>query len=184
MKNLLRQAPKFTVVFGFLFMCLNTAVADTQTALFLLSQKEGELPSKQVMEQTLGSEAETIAFLSDYRLKEIPPLVGIRAEKLLMRDYYDKEEVQQLLIEDLQSPGRFGLARIIATHLDSLPDDSLRLKLADGVIARGKQEQRFKSIARMLLTSTDPEVKQKAKNSPRVKIQHALQFARKLFSDL
>jgi hypothetical protein len=142
---------------------LASAQDSTDPVLVALSNRD-MTATAQELEQMAGGKDALVAKLLAYRVTEAPPFVGIRAEKLLLL-YADRSDVRAALESDISSPQYLGLARIVAVHLDSVPDSVARQALARQVIARAKTDDGYMRYAKTLHTSSDAEVSKMAKDS-------------------
>jgi hypothetical protein len=116
------------------------------------------------LEQLAGGQDALVAKLLAYRTTETPPFVGIRAEKLLLL-YAARSDVKAALESDIGSAKYLGLARIVAVHLDTVPDSVARQVLAKQVIARAKTDADYMRYAKTLQSSSDAEVSKMAKDA-------------------
>ncbi len=121
-------------------------------------------PSVESLEQLAGGEDELVALLLEYRTKEQPPFVGIRAQKILLH-YAGRSDVAEALSSDVESTTYLGLARVVGVNIDSVEDSSVRRELAARLIARGKREKDFASYAKSLSQSNDAEVSRLARQA-------------------
>ncbi len=121
-------------------------------------------PSLASLEKIAGSEDALIEFLLEYRTKEQPPFVGIRAQKLLL-SYADRSDVAEALASDIDSAEYLGLARVIGANIDAVNDESARRLLASRIIARGKRDSSFTPYAKSLIGSNNAEVSSLARQA-------------------
>ena len=137
------------------------AKAETDPVLFALSVRHmTATPSE--LETAAGGKDALISRLLELRSQEKPPFVGVRAEKLLL-GYADEQAVENALTADLQSAERKGLARLVTIHLQSVPSEAVRGRLAKQALDRAGRETDFAPYARVLLESPDSEVKKLAR---------------------
>ena len=116
------------------------------------------------LETIAGSKEALAEGLLEIRHLERPPFVGIRAQKFLMQ-LTEIPSVQQALEDDVSSEQYFGLARVVVSHLDSIPQADVRGRIARAALSRAQREAKFAPFARMLLESKDAEVKRLARDS-------------------
>ena len=147
------------LTFSFFLISQAWAQADASrsTVEQLLSAKHYQLTLDD-LGKAAGGEAQLIVLLLELRLKEIPPQLGIRAERALL-NFADRPEVFRALEEDAGHPGRRGLAQVIALHLDQVPYDVSRRRLARTLAERSKQEEAFRPYGELLRKSSDPVIR-------------------------
>lgn len=142
---------------------VKVAKAETDPVIFALSVRHmTATPSE--LEAAAGGKDALIARLLELRTQEKPPFVGVRAEKLLL-GYANEQAVENALTADLQSAERKGLARLVTIHLQSVPSDAVRGRLAKQALDRVGRETDFAPYARVLLESPDSEVKKLARET-------------------
>lgn len=107
-----------------------------------------------------GSEDSLISELLVLRLKDKPGNLAINSEKVLL-GFTHREDVKAALLEDVVSEDRFGLASLILSKLDTIPDDSFRRSLATHALARTKSldDPRSKRFRLLLKSSNDARIK-------------------------
>lgn len=139
----------------------------TETLPGLLSSKHPVLDVS-VLSKAAGGDDLLVAELLELRLKSKPPTLGINAEKVLL-NFIERADVKAALHEDVATPARFGLASVVLSRLDQLPDSELRSSLAktalqmvsgDSVKASaGVSEDIAARINSLIANSSDPSVK-------------------------
>ncbi|MCB0323740.1 MAG: hypothetical protein KDD69_09215 [Bdellovibrionales bacterium] len=151
---------------SFVALIVQPVVADEADVLQVLSQRDtpAEMSQPEILESLAGGQDALVRILLDYRTKETPPFVGIRAQKLLL-GYANREDVADALAGDVTSEEYFGLARIVSLHLDQVPSEATRSRLGRAIIERAKKEARFERYARGLLQSQDPAVSRMAREA-------------------
>ena len=117
------------------------------------------------LEALAGGQDQLVSALLVLRLRETPPSVAVRAEKLLI-GYSDRPDVAKALQEDLTAPDRAGLARTIAMHAGSAPTADARKSLSLTVVDRAQKEETYRPYARALKESSDEEVRRVARGLP------------------
>lgn len=162
----LSRALSAAVLNAFLFAAVGTASAAPEDVIAVLSQRDEYrgTASLQQLEELAGGEDELVALLLEYRTKETPPFVGIRSEKTLL-NYAHRDDVRDALANDITSPAHTGLARVIGMHIDSVSDTTARRLFAERVLSRAANDPDFARYGRMLLESTDSNVRSLAKRS-------------------
>ncbi|MBP9839203.1 MAG: hypothetical protein KBC84_10895 [Proteobacteria bacterium] len=129
----------------------------------LLSSYDSEVSTTK-LEELAGGKQQLIDLLLALRLKEKPPFVATRSEKILI-GYSDEPRVAQILEQDMQDPNLRGLAQIITLHLDTIPSATLRKSLASRATTRARVEKEFTPYASDLKNSKDQEVRRIATES-------------------
>ena len=123
----------------------------------LLSGKHYQV-SLDGLAKAAGGEAPLIETLLTLRLKEVPPQLGIRAERALL-NFADRPDVFLALEQDAGDPGRRGLAQVIALHLDQVASETSRRRLARTLADRTKREEAFRPYGELLRKSSDPTIR-------------------------
>ena len=118
----------------------------------------------QELEDLAGGKEELISVLLKYRRLETPPFVGIRSEQLLL-NYTDDQQVVDALEQDVNETQYFGLARTVASKIDTISNKSARQKIAGAVLRRAQLEKRYESYGRMLKESKDAGVQKLAREA-------------------
>lgn len=129
--------------------------------IFALSGRHLNI-SLEALEQMAHGEDELVKILLEARRMDSPPALGVRAEKLLI-NYASRSDVQEALAADIDSERYVGLARVLTAHLDSVPDEALRRKLARQALDRASREKSFLPYAKSLLESRDEELRELAR---------------------
>lgn len=124
---------------------------------FMLSNRH-EVPPISVIEESYGDKEQLISDLMQLRLTDSPPFVALRAEELLI-EFSDRDDVINVLEEDLVNPERKGLARVIIRSLHKIKDENAKLRLSKSSAKLIKEEPYFSSLKEYMLESPDPLVK-------------------------
>ena len=155
----------FTALFLSIILICPAALAGEAEVVALLSARHTQdAVSLKELEELAGGQDSLIETLLKHRRAERPPFVGIRAERLLL-NYSDREEVISALESDINDTKYFGLARTIGTHIDTVKANQARTRLATAVLRRAQTESRFRMFGKMLLESSDSNVKRLAREA-------------------
>jgi hypothetical protein len=114
------------------------------------------------LEKVAGGKENLVKKLLEIHRLESPPFVGIRATRLLL-NYADRPEVASALVDDVSN--YTGLARVVATNIETVPSESAKKTLAKAVLSKARTDEKLKVVARTLIDSSDAEIRELAKEA-------------------
>lgn len=139
------------------------AFAQLEDPIFRALAGYHQTASVEELEQLAGGTDALVSRLLELRQLEKPPFVGIRATKILL-GFSSRPDVQEALEADMGDESRLGVARILVTHIDSVPDQGFRRRLAERALLRVRNDPEFGRYAKTtLLGSADGQVSRLAK---------------------
>lgn len=147
-----------TSLFMVSLLLMTTACAQKKQDLLLMLSDRHQVPAAQDLEKHYTSIEDLISDLLELRLVDNPPFVALRAEELLI-EYSDREDVVDVLEEDLEHPERKGLARIIIRRLDRVRDEDAKIRLSKKSAQLIRSNTFFTPLKEYMTKSSDPVVK-------------------------
>lgn len=151
-------------IFSILFAAPAAVQAAPKGKIFTaLSVRHADYSAEELIKMA-GSEDALVKQLLQFRHDDSVPFVAVRSEKVLL-SFAGRNDVSAALEKDLEDPGMLGLARIIAVHIDSVPNADVRRNLALLAIERSKRENSFLPYARSLKESRDKNVAELARKA-------------------
>jgi len=120
-----------------------------------LSAKHTEL-SRESLLALIGSEDKLVLSLIALRREQKPPVLGARAEKLLLT-FSEREDVQKALLADVDDPNAFGLASIILSSLPNIKSTDFRKTLVNKALNQKsslEHQERYREILKSLPDNT------------------------------
>lgn len=163
-KMIMNTFLKLVVFLSLLLFVLPFAVAQEEADLrFILSTRHFS-QSEVDLEKIVGGRDRLIEELLEIRHDTAVPFAWARATEILL-NYAEDPRVSEALLEDIDSEKYLGVARLISLKVDNVKNSEMRRTLARRVISRSEREVSFKSYAKNLSKSLDPEVRKMYRSS-------------------
>ncbi len=109
--------------------CSSQVYAENTRSLEVeLSGRHFSVPASELV-AVFGDEDKIVADLIEFRETDSPPYLSTRSVKLLL-SFSSREDVKEILRNDVVDSGSLGLCSVILANLNEIPDQSFRVELA------------------------------------------------------